>query len=51
MTQSQMNYIGMITRENPDLPHFVGTTKGEAAVYIEKHKKRNPPKERQAEDE
>lgn len=46
-----MNYIGMITRENPDLPPFVGTTKGEAAVYIEKHKKRNPPKERQAEDE
>ena len=37
-------------RENPNLPLFTGSTKGEAAVYIEKYKKRKPPEERQAED-
>ncbi len=40
-TPSQLNYIGKMTKEHPELPPFKGKTKGEAAVYIEKYKKVN----------
>ena len=38
-TQSQLNYIGKMTKDYPWLPPFEGTTKSEAAEYIEKHKR------------
>ena len=34
-----MIYIGKMMKDNPNLPPFKGTTKGEAAIYIEKHRK------------
>ena len=39
VTTEQMSYIGMMTKNYPDLPPFTGSTKGEAAVYIEKYRK------------
>ena len=37
-TKAQMEYISTLKRNNPALPPFTGTTRGEAAVYIERHK-------------
>ena len=39
-TPGQLNYIGMMIKSNPQLPPFTGKTKGDAAIYIEKYKKR-----------
>ena len=39
VTQNQLNYIGKMIKDNPNLPAFKGTTKGEAAEYIEKYRK------------
>ena len=33
-----MIYIGKMIKDNPNLPKFTGSTKGEAAKYIEQHK-------------
>lgn len=41
ITLSQSNYIMKMTKDHPELPAFTGKTKGEAAEYIEKHKKVN----------
>ena len=39
-TPSQLHYIEMLMKDNPNLPVFKGTTKGEASDYIRKNKKR-----------
>ena len=40
LTQSQRIYITKMMNDHPELPPFVGTTKGDAAIYIEKYKKK-----------
>lgn len=45
ITSNQKLYISAMQRSNPSLPAFEGSTKKDAAEYIERYKKVRPCKQ------